>query len=58
MISKCHCGRDHTNDKPVNENEVLEYNAKSIAEHIDNTVMDNILNAAIYRINRIIYCKP
>ena len=42
MINKCHCGHDHTNDIPVNEKEVLEYNAKSIAEHIDNAVIKQI----------------
>ena len=49
FINKFHCGRDHTNDRPVNEKEVLEYNAKSIAEHIDNAVIEQVMNAAIYR---------
>ena len=50
MINKCHCGHDHANDSPVNEKEVLEYNAKSIAEHIDNAIIEQII-ATIYKIS-------
>lgn len=44
MNNKCYCGHDHTNDRPVNEKDVLEYNAKSIAEHIDNAIIEQVKN--------------
>lgn len=41
-MSKCRCGKDHTNDKPVNEKEVLNKFAEEIRKEIDKQVLEEL----------------
>jgi hypothetical protein len=36
---KCWCGKDHTNDKPVNEDQLLNEFAENIRREIDAGVL-------------------
>lgn len=36
---KCRCGKDHTNDKPVDPQKIIESHANDIARQIDHAVL-------------------
>jgi hypothetical protein len=46
---KCWCGKDHTNDKPVNEEEYLKEFAGEIQKEIDAEILRKLLDLSKLR---------
>lgn len=41
-MSKCWCGKDHTGQEPVNEEELIKQFAKEISDEIDKKVLEEL----------------
>ena len=42
----CRCGKDHTGQKPVNEEELIKQFAKEISDEIDKKVIEELMRIA------------